>query len=554
VSIPSARRFLAAVDDANVRTFRGLVDRFLHETHERFPEAASRLGLDEFNARLGRNDEPSHRAQIRLVEHTLAAVEKMPEASFVGDDWLDRRAFLAMLRTELLNARDLQQWRTNPQVHCDAAVDAIFDLVIRHSDCLEAVLPAIESRLGRLSDYLACGAACVKNPVPLWTNLARRSCEGAVEFLNEIEAELLRHSRSPPRTKRLLAAAAAGFTRYADAVARKSPGDVRGYCVGRQNFEFLIRERLGFDWTLPEALANGERLVSQMHYLLEREAARHGTKDIRSILEEAAAQWTPQGPLIDEYRSATSAIKSKLAELGIATLPRGESLKVLPAPPFLRHHFPTAAYHAPPPFSEKQEGIFWVNDLSLDIAAPKKKLAEIRQHFGLELTSAHEAYPGHHLQFAIQNRHPSKLRRLTGHSIYYEGWTMWCEQLAVERGLVEGPYARLQQIHDALWRAHRIVIDCGLHSGELGYEGACKHLVKGVGFTKARAAGDVNWYTSSPTVPMSYLLGRIEVQKLHHRFVEREGWTLKQFNDWVLSYGAIPWSWILRAHDQAPGR
>ena len=39
-----------------------------------------------------------------------------------------------MLRTELLNMRDLQRWRNNPQIHCDAAVDAIFDLVIRHAD------------------------------------------------------------------------------------------------------------------------------------------------------------------------------------------------------------------------------------------------------------------------------------------------------------------------------------------------------------------------------------------------------------------------------------
>jgi Bacterial protein of unknown function (DUF885) len=550
VSRPSARRFLAAADQANVRAFRGIVDRFLEETHERFPESASRLGLDEFNARLGRNDEAAHRAQIRLLERTLTAVEKIPAASFTGDDWLDRRQFLAMLRTDLLNVRDLQRWRNNPQIHCDAAVDAIFDLVIRHADALAVVLPAIESRLARLPDYLAAGAACVRNPVPLWMNLARRSCEGAVRFFAEIEPELLRHSRFPTRTKRHLASAAAGFGAYADEIARKSPGDARDYNVGRANFEFLMRERLGFDWTLPEAMANGKRLISQMHYLLEREASRHGSKDTRRILDEAAAQWTPHRPLLEEYRSATLAIKSRLAELQIATLPRGESLKVLPAPPFLRHHFPTAAYNAPPPFSAKQEGIFWVNDLSLGVTVPKKKLAEIRQHFGLELTSAHEAYPGHHLQFAIQNRHPSKLRRLAGHSIYYEGWTMWCEQLAVERGLVEGPYARLQQIHDALWRAYRIVIDCGLHSGSLSYEGACRLLIKGVGFTKARAAGDVNWYTSSPTVPMSYLLGRIEVQRLHRRLVEGEGWTLRRFNDWVLSHGAVPWSWILRAHDE----
>src|SRR4030095_2739444 len=50
---------------------------------------------------------------------------------------------------------------TTPQIHCDAAAEAIFDLVIRHAENLAPVLPAIESRLAKLSDYLAAGAACV---------------------------------------------------------------------------------------------------------------------------------------------------------------------------------------------------------------------------------------------------------------------------------------------------------------------------------------------------------------------------------------------------------
>ena len=110
---------------------------------------------------------------------------------------------------------------------------------------------------------------------------------------------------------------------------------------------------------------------------------------------------------------------------------------------------------------------------------------------------------------------------------------------------------RLQQLHDALWRAYRIVIDCGLHDGTLNYNAACQVLMDGVGFTKARAGGDVNWYSSSPTIPMSYLLGRLEVEKLYQRFVIRENWSLKKFNDWMLSHGAIPWSWIVKAHDAA---
>ena len=98
------------------------------------------------------------------------------------------------------------------------------------------------------------------------------------------------------------------------------------------------------------------------------------------------------------------------------------------------------------------------------MADPAKRRAEVRQHFGLELTCAHEAYPGHHVQFVIQNRHPSRLRRLFAHSIFYEGWTLWCERMCVEQGIYTAPEARLMQLHDALWRAYRIVIDCGLHA------------------------------------------------------------------------------------------
>ncbi len=229
------------------------------------------------------------------------------------------------------------------------------------------------------------------------------------------------------------------------------------------------------------------------------------------------------------------------------TFPTGERCKVLLVPSFLRHLFPTAAYHQPGQFDRDQTGIFWVNDLSVEQRDPAKKAAEVRQHFGLEFTCAHEAYPGHHLQFCIQNQHPSKLRRLFHHAIFYEGWTLWCEKMAVDQKIIDLPEARLIQLRDALWRAHRIVIDCGLHDGSLTFSGACRRLVEGAGFTPGRARADVNWYTSAPTVPMSYLLGRLEVERLYGRLVNEEGWSLRRFNDWMLAHGALPWSWIWQA-------
>lgn len=527
--------------------FHSIWTAWLETACELFPEQGSKLGIRKYDARLGQNTPAIHLTHIKLLEKTLRQIEDLPEAAFQGDAWLDRRGLLARLRTGLLFQRDLARWRTNPQEHCNAAVDSIFELVLRGADNLRRVLPAIEARLAAIPAYLDAGLECVKSPDPLWTSLAVQSCAGAVEFLLGLEKDLAAASRHSEKTHLGIQSAVRAFNRYADGIARKPQGPKGGFAIGRERFEFLIREQLGLDLTLAEARSVGLYEIARHEHLLDLAAKRHGKKSARALIEESAERWRPEKPLIDLYLEETDAIKSRLDEIGLVTLPENERLKVLPVPPFLKHQFPTAAYSAPEPFSKNHTGIFWVNDLGLDQPDPRRRAAEIRQHHGLELTCVHEAYPGHHLQFVTQFRHPSRLRRLFSHAIFYEGWTMWCELNAVRHHVVHMPGAELIQLHDALWRAHRIVIDCGLHDGTLSHAAAVKQLRTGVHFTAARAAGDVNWYTSSPTVPMSYLLGRLEVEKLHTRLVENGSWTLKQFNDWMLSHGALPFSWIQRA-------
>lgn len=531
--------------NSEIQRFNRISGDFLKQSHELFPQEASAQGLHQFDALLGENTPGIYLSYVRLLETTLRAVEALPEIAFAGDDWLDRRGFLAMLRTGLFLNRDFPHWRRNPQVHCDAAIGAIFDLVVRNTTNLRRALPNIESRLAKLPAFLSAGAGCLREPVPLWSKLAIQACDGAVIFLRDLGKELAAISDDPARTAKLFAGASAAFKSYARAVGSKKSGRANDFSVGRANFEFLIRERLGMAISLPEAEALGRKLVEQLTRLQKIEAAKFGKGKASEIIEAAAARWKPAaGSLLEEYRAVTGVMRGRFAKAGLLTLPRDETLKVLPVPEFLRHQFPTAAYNAPGCYDKKQTGIFWVNDLSLIQKDPEKKKAEIRQHFGLELTCAHEAYPGHHAQFVIQNRHPSKLRRHFHHAIFYEGWTLWCEKMCVEHGILRSPHARLAQISDALWRAWRIVIDCGLHGGALDYKKACRVLVDGAGFTEARARGDVNWYTSAPTVPMSYLIGRIELEKLHDKLVTHGGWTLKNFNDWILGFGAVPWSWI----------
>jgi hypothetical protein len=531
----------------DVASFRKTAEAFLDESHTLFPHEASKLGLRGYDEVLGENNEAVFRKYTALLHSTLLSVEQIPDTDFGPDDWLDRRGFLSFLRDQIFKFEIVCRHRENPQLHVDAAIDSIFDLIARDTDQLPRVVPAILARLRKLPDFLGNGASLLRRPTPLWTNLAAKTCDGAILFLDDLELSLPVRPDDRASAATAFAAGRTAFANFARAASRKPSGSPQGFAIGRRSFEALIHERLGLAYSLPEAVAIGRRWMEKLEHELRIEAARFGRKHPREILEQAARDWTPARPLIEEYQRVTRTMRDRFAKKKLLTLPENEQLDVRPVPDFLRHQFPTAAYHMPPPFARNQRGIFWVNDLSLQQSTPAAKLREIRQHFGLELTCAHEAYPGHHVQFVVQHRHPSKLRRLFEHSIYYEGWTLWCEKMCVDNRLVDSPYAKLIQLADAHWRACRIVIDCGLHGGEMTYRQAAQFLEKHARFTRARAEADVNWYTAQPTVPMSYLLGRLEVEKLHRHLVIARGWSIRKFNDWLLSYGAVPWSWIWQA-------
>lgn len=531
--------------NASVAHFRRVSERHVESVFELFPAYGSAVGSREFDSELEKPDAQLYRRYEKLLRNTLAETENLPEFDFGGDDWLDRRAFLSELRCELWSIERGAHVR-NPDMWASGALDCVYRLIVKNADNLAPVAGAILSRMRKLPAYLEHAASMLQSPVPLWQSLALKSCRHAPALFDAIARPLAQTGQaSPEAVDRLVKGAQAAFRTYAGAVKNLKPGDPRGFAVGTARFEALIRERLGWEMSAAEAEGLGRMLAARVSAELKTEAKRFSaSKSPREILDEAAARWSPASGLLNEYTRQTARMRQAFADAELVTFPKKESLLVKPVPEFLRHHFATAAYSQPGCYDADQTGIFWVNDLSQIRTTPQDKAKEIRQHFGVPATCAHEAYPGHHLQFCTANRHPSKLRRLFAHAVFYEGWTLWCEQMCVDFGIVTEPAARLNQLHDALWRAHRILIDCGLQTGSMSCEQAVRHLMRHVGFTRARAESDVNWYTMSPTVPMSYLLGRTELLRVKQKKMSTQGWSVRQFNDWALSFGTLPWRWI----------
>ncbi len=523
--------------------FDGLLDEYFETLLAEHPLMAAHAGLRDGEGKLGRADRAHEQRWERRRQDALHKLDGISPRTLTREQHLDRLAWRAEMRRE---CDDFSRGRhaLDPDA-LDTLLGALLHELQRGEDEPKRAAENIRGLLRDTPKFLAESAALLDRPEPVWRKIMEQTAEGAPTLFTAVMAFLQKHPG--PRDTALVQSAQKALTHYRDAVLARPLAPAGSFAIGAEETQRRVRDQLGLDYTLGEieSLALGE--VERLNALLKKECARFGRKaQPEEIIKEAREAWNPGDDLLGVYRAETQRVADAFRAAKAVTFPQGDELRVRPVPEFMRHLFPTAAYSSPGAFEKKQRGTFWVNDLSATKTTVTEKRSERQQHFGLSLTCAHEAYPGHHLQFVLANQHPRQWRRLFAHAVFYEGWTLWCEQMMVDLRIDRSPWLRVQQLHDALWRAHRILVDLRLQTRRYSYESAVRHMMKHLGFTRARAEGDVNWYTSSPTVPMSYWLGRLENERLRARLVDGRGWSLKQFNDWLLSHGTLPQSWIER--------
>jgi uncharacterized protein (DUF885 family) len=521
--------------------FEGLLDRYFERLLKDAPTFAAVQGIRAAEGRLGELDHRFHAWRERARRAALRELDAISPRDLSNEQQLDRLALRSLLLRE---CEDFARRRHTLEPDAPRQLlDILFHELLRGDDAPERAARNLRSLLKEAPDFLAAAAALMDRPEPVWRRVMEQTVAGGPTLLQAV-ARFLQTTQPQPNDPPRVRATLRALERYRDRVNARPCAPAGSFAIGPEALQRRVRDELGLDYTLGqlEALALGE--VERVGAQLERVCARFGRRRAAEVLAEWRARWRPREPLLELYDTTTREIAAAFQAARAVTFPPGEELVVKPVPQFLRTLIPTAAYSQPGAFEKRQRGIFWVNDLGAGQSTEAEKLAERQQHFGLPLTCAHEAYPGHHLQFVTANRHPRRWRRLFAHAVFYEGWTLWCEQMLVDLKIDRSPWLRVQQLHDALWRCHRILVDLRLQTRRYTYKQAVRHLRRYLDFTRARAEAEVNWYTASPGVPMSYWLGRLENARLHRRLVVGRGWSLRKFNDWLLSFGTVPQGWI----------
>ncbi|MEI9990409.1 MAG: DUF885 family protein [Rhizomicrobium sp.] len=195
------------------------------------------------------------------------------------------------------------------------------------------------------------------------------------------------------------------------------------------------------------------------------------------------------------------------------------------------------SYNAPS-LDGKVPGIYWIN--LRDTAEQPRWL--------LPTLTYHEAIPGHHLQLSIQREAKMPLiRKLTYFSSYLEGWALYAEQLADEMGMYkDDPFGRIGFLHDAMFRAVRLVVDTGIHSMKWSREQATKFYVDTLGDKESGAITEIDRYCIMPGQACGYMLGKLTFLAARKKARDALGarFDIKSFHDAMLIGGAVPLAMI----------
>ena len=235
--------------------------------------------------------------------------------------------------------------------------------------------------------------------------------------------------------------------------------------------------------------------------------------------------------LLADLNVKVAAVSAKLPQY-FKTLPKA-SLLIKRVPKATEAGAPGGYYNGAS-LDGKRPGMYYIN---------LRDTAEV-PNWTLSTLTYHEGIPGHHLQISFAQEAPLPLiRRIIGFNAYQEGWALYAEQLADEIGMyADDPYGRIGYLHDALFRAVRLVVDTGYHQMRWSREAGIKYYVDHLGDKEASAVTECERYCVWPGQACSYMVGKLTWLRLRAKAKAAMGhrFDIGAFHDTALRNGAMP--------------
>jgi len=293
-------------------------------------------------------------------------------------------------------------------------------------------------------------------------------------------------------------------------------------------------ERAGFDF---------QEVRDEMQVVANTIAARNHmlSSDYRDVIRELKKSTIPADQLLPYYRERLKDIEGMVSAHDLVTLPTREAN--------IRTATPAEAARSPAPFMSPPRLIGNTGEYGefvIPLANPNAKSKEKMNDFDFAAMAwtltAHEARPGHELQFAsmVEQGMSVARARYAFNSTNVEGWGLYSEAMILPYMPPEGQLVSLQA---RLLRMARALIDPQINLGRMTPEQGKQFLMQEVVLSEPFAQSEVDRYSyRMPGQATAYYYGYVKLRalKTQAELALGERFSLKAFNDFIIAQGILP--------------
>lgn len=526
------------------------------------PEAGSQQGLSRYDNKVAQPtlaDEDRERAETEAVLVKLEAATKQKQQPQVAEDLQ-----IMISRVQLnFKMQDYQRAHEVPFLNASQVVfvglHSLLDVQTPNERRPAAVVrireyagidpgytPIAEILKQRVKEQMAKPGVIYPARVQIETEMARNSnyLDGIATLMEKYK---LTGWQEPYATLKKQLVDYDDWVR--ETVLPKARTDFR---MPREKYELAL-ENYGIDIPPEQIAAMAHQAFTEIQGEMKTVAAQIAkernlpSSDYRDVMHELKKQQLVGDAILPFYENRLKQIEKIIAEQQIVSLPdRPAQIRIATAAETAEQPAP---HMQPPPFLHNtgERGAFI---LPLNIpAGPGQPASEKYDDFTFDAAAwtitAHEARPGHELQFDAMLEHGVSLARVryAFNSTNVEGWGLYSEYLIKPYMPLEG---QLVSLDYRLLRAARAFLDPELQSGKITTADAYRVLEDGVVSSHAFAQEEVERYTyRMPGQANSYFYGYTKLIALREdteKSLAAKGakFDQKKFHDFILAQGLLP--------------
>ncbi|HEV8334292.1 MAG TPA: DUF885 domain-containing protein [Steroidobacteraceae bacterium] len=294
---------------------------------------------------------------------------------------------------------------------------------------------------------------------------------------------------------------------------------------------------------MARALASYQQTRSEIEPLARRIAEEHKWQktDYRSVIRELKKQRIADDQLLKLYTGRLEQIEAIIRQQNLVTLPNRKAAIRLAT---LAESAASPAPHIDPPrlIGNTGEPAEFVLPTSNPNAAPGTVMDDFNYDAIAWTLTAHEARPGHELQFASMLEQGVSTARVIFalNSANVEGWALYAEAVLKQYLPPEGQLGALQM---RMMREARAFLDPMLNLGMIEPDAAKRFLMEEVMLSEPMAKQEVDRYTfQAPGQATAYFYGysRLNAMRTRLELALAGKFDEHRYHDFIVAQGPLP--------------